>query len=522
MPSAFFIIISTNQYYIGTVTATGIALLEAFVLRFGYGWGCFIALCITFGPTLVWAYDALVVPQKPTIDGSLGEWGFSAGIDISPAAEGVGLRGAFTGDGDHWASAYLMWDADSLYLAVSVIDDVLDAEYIAAGDNVWKGTAGERKDKMFYYDHLKVFLRGPEQPLGFNLWISPGREGKAHVWGGQQRGAVSDALPVRVASMVKGNTYSYELALPWTWLRLYPEPDMELDALLLLPDSDLPDLKLSKKIAQSNKWIWWKGIVVLRGKPPGLKKPPQPEVFAEIAEQQRQIVVPEIKVAKPAPRPAPAEPTAKGDEVSAVAETTGEPVATEGGAVEEELVTEQPAVVATPPPVDLRARLNRQRLARSAANTPAWVRELNAGGELSAAQIDSLYVRFGETLRRLSQANISSRSDGLIIDMAEYAGTWRAQARTFVVDLLRAALVDLEEESGHLRPGIARAAAAAEIEEQKGVGFVRRIGEEALKVYGDNKVVATGDLVEKARRKARLSTEEKGRLLQALMNEWQP
>lgn len=488
------------------------------MLGFGYRWGCIIALCVVCCNTAIWAYDAVVVPQRPSIDGALGEWGFSAGIDISPAAEGVGLRGAFNGDADHWASAYLMWDADSLYLAVSVIDDVLDVEHIDAGDNVWKGPAGERKDKMFYYDHLKIFLRGPEQPLGFNLWVAPERDGKAYAWGGQQRGAVSDELPVRVASITRGNTYSYEIALPWTWLRLYPEPDMELDALLLLPDSDLPDLELRKKIAQSNKWIWWKGMVVLRGKPPGLKKAPQPEIIEEIAEHQRQIVVPEITTREPEPRAVAVEEPTKSDEVAASAEVAQVPAVVEGESVEQE----QAADNAPAPPADLRARLNRQRLARREISTPAWVRELNAGGDLSGQQIDSLYVRFGETLRRLSQANISSRSDGLIIDMAEYAGTWRAQARTFVMDILRVALVDLDVESGHLRPAIVRAAVSAEVEEKKAVSFVRSICEEALKVYADNKVVSTGDLVERARRKARLSEQEMRLLLQAMMNEWQP
>ena len=68
---------------------------------------------------------------------------------------------------------HLSWDADSLYLAVSVLDDVLDRQPIGPGENVWEGPGGQRKDKMFYYDHLKVFLRGPEQPLGFNLWVAP-------------------------------------------------------------------------------------------------------------------------------------------------------------------------------------------------------------------------------------------------------------------------------------------------------------------------------------------------------------
>ncbi|MFT5089394.1 MAG: hypothetical protein ACI906_000669 [Candidatus Latescibacterota bacterium] len=480
-------------------------------------------LCVLLCRTLAFAYDVPVTSDGPIIDGALGEWGWAPGIDISPAGDGVGLRGAFEGDSDHWADVYLMWDADSLYIAVSVIDNVLDVEHIDAGDNEWKGFAGERKDKMFYFDHLKVFLRGPEQPLGFNLWVAPELEGaKAYAWGGQQRGAVSDTLPLRVASMVKGNTYSYELALPWTWLRLYPEPDMELDALFLLPDSDLPGLKLSKKVVQSNKWIWWKGKVVLRGKPPGLKKPPEPEIAKKIAEHQRQIIVPKVKVNKPAvAAPLTEQEGEQGDVVSAsnavqnanVVETPAEGEAAAGG----EVVESAPRA-----PADLRARLSRQRLARTQAlGAPAWVRQLDTDGDLSTRQIDSLYYRLGETLQRLSQENISSRSDGLIMDMAEYAGTWRAQAKVFVVDLLQATLADLDVEAGRVRPAAARAALATKIEEKKVVTFVRGLCAESLKVYGGNKVVATGDLVEKARRKARLSREEMQRLLQALVNEWQ-
>lgn len=499
------------------------------MLRLGFRWGwlgAIGALCILWGHAVVLAYDVPVISTVPTIDGVLGEWGLAPGIDISPAGDGVGLRGAFEGDSDHWADVYLMWDADSLYIAVSVIDNVLDVEHIAAGENEWKGLAGERKDKMFYFDHLKVFLRGPEQPLGFNLWVAPERgEAEAYAWGGQQRGAVSDELPLRAASMAKGNTYSYELALPWTWLRLYPEPDMELDALFLLPDSDLPGLKLRKKVVQSNKWIWWKGKVVLRGKPPGLKKPPEPEIAQEIAEHQRQIVVPEVKANKPVISVVSAEQGDRGG-VEMAAESAKDTDAieqpTESLRVEAESSSGGEVVANTPlPPADLRARLSRQRLARvQALGAPAWVRQLNSAGDLSVQQVDSLYCRLRETLQRLSQENISSRSDGLIMDMAEYAGTWRAQASVFVMDLLRATLVDLDKETGHVRPAVLRAALAAEIEEKKADIFVRRLCEESLKVYDDNKVVATSDLVEKARRKARLSQEEKQRLLQALIREW--
>jgi hypothetical protein len=471
------------------------------------------------------AFEVPVAPRTPQIDGVLTEWGLAPGVEVSTGGDGIGVRGAFEGEADHWANIGLMWDADSLYVAVSVIDDVLDVKRIDAGDNVWKGPSGERKDKMFYYDHLKVFLRGPEQPLGFNLWISPDKEGDgAYVWGGQQRGAVSADLPIRVASLAVANVYSYEMALPWSWLRLYPQPDMELDALFLLPDSDLPGLELRKKVVQSNKWIWWKGKVQLKGRPPGLKKKPEPKIIEEIMAHAAQIVVPKVKAAVV---PARAE-SAQIAEVAEVAVRAEGSVATVDEAADntvgvEAQVSEAPtgqAASSTTSMLALRSRLNRRQLLARAQVAPAWVRDLNKNSEVSTAQVDSLYYRLGETLRRLSNANISSRSDGLVMDMAEYAGTWRAQARSFVIGLLHATLEDIEDEGGRLRPALARAAVDAEVEEKQVVAFMRRLCDQALKVYENNKVVATGDLVDKARRKARLSPQEMQRVLEVLVNHW--
>ena len=174
------------------------------------------------------------------------------------------------------------------------------------------------------------------------------------------------------------------------------------------------------------------------------------------------------------------------------------------------------------PIAELRARLNRNLLGRSAVDSaPAWVVEV-AGDELTSAQMDSLYFRFGETIERISRDNISSRSDGLIMDMAEYAGVWRAQARSFVRAILGAVLTAVDGEDGQMGAGIARAAAQTEIEEKRVRAFVRHLCREALNVYEKNRVVATGDLVDKARRKAGIASENLQPLLEALLAQWRP
>ena len=114
---------------------------------------------------------------------------------------------------------------------------------------------------------------------------------------------------------------------------------------------------------------------------------------------------------------------------------------------------------AAPPIAELRARLNRGLLARSAVQSaPPWVRRV-AGEDLKREQVDSLYARLGETVARISRANISSRSDGLVMDMAEYAGVLRAQAQRFY-RILRRHWPMLKEESERARDWPAAAEAA--------------------------------------------------------------
>ena len=100
--------------------------------------------------------------------------------------------------------------------------------------------------------------------------------------------------PYKAGGALRDQLYTFEVGIPWRWLGFYPQPDMVLDALFLLPDSDLPNEELRDKVRQSNKWIWWQGKVQLKGQPPGLRQLPKQEVIAEIAEKTREITVPKV------------------------------------------------------------------------------------------------------------------------------------------------------------------------------------------------------------------------------------
>ena len=452
------------------------------------------------------AEPVAVVPaaSKPTLDGILVEWGAPERIGLVPGGERVGVRGAFTGAADHEADLYLMWDADCVYVAAAVVDDTVDAQQIPPDQSEWRGPSGERRDAMFYYDHLKIFLRGPKQPLGHTIWLSPA-DGTPYLWGGMQREQPTERVPVEAGGALREQLYTFEVGIPWSWLGFYPQPDMVLDALFLLPDSDQPAEELRDKVRQSNKWIWWQGKVQLKGRPPGLRQPPKAQVVAEIAKKTRAITVPKVPRAEQKKRK-------ERDERDSVA--TGEhrvaqrEIPAAADRVDSGNATAQEAV----PTASLRAL--RSRLLARRKSAPDWVRVLNDDEGVSLGQVDSLYYRLTHSLARLSADRINARTDGLVMDMAEYAGTWRAQARHFLQKLLAQTLADLAR--GRLHPPIVGAAAEVGVDSDKAVRLVQSLCREALKIYTEGKVANSETLIDKARRRAKLSAAQAHDLLAAL------
>ena len=460
------------------------------------------------------AEPVAVVPatSKPTLDGILVEWGAPERIGLVPGGERVGVRGAFTGSSDHEADLYLMWDADYVYVAAAVVDDIVDAQQIPPDKSEWRGPSGERKDAMFYYDHLKIFLRGPEQPLGHTIWLSP-VDGTPYLWGGMQRRKPTERIPLKAGGALRDQLYTFEVGIPWRWLGFYPQPDMVLDALFLLPDSDQPNEDLRDKVRQSNKWIWWQGKVQLKGQPPGLRLLPKQQVIEEIAEKTREITVPKVAPKKPTEATVREERDSVVVEKSPVAqrEIPTETDSGDSGTVKAANVSQEAVQTESAPAP--RSRKNWSLLAKRKP-APDWVRALNDDEGVSLGQVDSLYYRLTHSLARLTADRINARTDGIVMDIAEYAGTWRAQARHFLQKLLAKTLADLEQ--GRLQEQIAGAAAEVGVDGDQATRLVQSLCREALKVYTEGKVASSETLINKARRRAKLSEEQAQDLLAVL------
>ncbi len=478
-------------------------------------------------PDMSWSAEVVAIARSVQIDGVLEEWGAPRRIPLAPAGKQVGLRGAFEGPEDHEVDLYLMWDADLLYVGVVVEDDTLDVGRVGPGENVWEGPGGQRKDKMFYYDHLKVFVRGPDAELGYNVWISPSDGARAaYIWGAQQRGAASEDLPARAGSAWGPGIYTYELAIPWQWLDVHPQSEMKLDALFLLPDSDLPGLALEEKIARGNKWIWWQGKIQLQGNPPGLKPPPVSVVerIEEGVKALRATLPQEVK-ARVGPKAAVAEaqPDSLEKSTGAGAEKEPAPRREREPARADDADTTQVASASSPYLPDL-AALNRRLAPRAPRAVPVWVKRLSA--EVPADKATAFFRNLTRNLYRLHNTKMSSRIDVLIADMAGDVPADRLPARQFMIDLLGRVLEDLEEPGGALRQGLAAAAGAVGIEEEQAVKWVQHTCSPAKKffekheVYLYVRVPTTDELLEKGRRKARLSPAQGRELSRVLVRDW--
>jgi hypothetical protein len=479
-----------------------------------------------------------VVPlpaHEIVIDGDLHEWGQAAWISLDPAGDGVGLRGAFQDDDDHEAVVLVQWDAQALYVAAAVTDDTLDIGRVAPDEREWHGSGGERKDRVFYFDHMKIFAREPGANAGYNLWLAPPgpEDSQPYWWGGRQRTAERVRPPVQVAGLVRGTSRTFEVAIPWTWMEAYPQQGDVFDVMFLFTDADRPGDDVAVKIAsKQDRWIWWQGRLELTGLPAGLRPRPAPKstIPPAPAVVSHQTLDPRIAQAIARSHETAARESLLVDSVAASTSKTDSPTPVARAAplpsVESaaRAASAQGATAASAQESgsgsgsatgSLRARLNRQRLARrDGLRAPSYLRDLKRDPDLSVTQIDTFYAILHRHLARIVEQRITSRIDFFVVDTASGAHCRRDQSRKYLVDLLARVSGAHDEEVAHW---IAVAAKNVAIAESAAVQFTREVALKAGEVLAERGITTSGELVKRGRKKSGLTEEQANGLLGALL-----
>ncbi len=455
-------------------------------------------------PLRLAAVDLQVVEWPIEIDGYLNEWGGVLPTALKPGGEDIGLRGAFAGTDDHEADAYALWDAEFLYLAVAVTDDAVDIARIRPDNQVWTGPDGTRKDRMFYYDHLKIFIKDPSSNLGYNIWITPEQaDGAPYAWGHRQRSPADEQLPVTLASELVGGIYTFEVALPWSWLEIAPRTGAVIKARVLLVDSDLPNVSIEDKIAQkAEKWIWWTGAFRLTGDLPR-DEVAEAAAAAALAEERRRH---EAVLAEEQMRlVVAARAQAEADSLAAVRKAEDDSAAARSARAWEARQRERkarPAPVAATRPV----------------GPPEWLLAIPRAPELTDQQVHA-YLRFLQSDGlRLIRKRISSRTDYAIVDMAHAARSERVVARAFMLNMLAAIENDLSVPGGWAQPPVVSAAQRAGIAPESGVTLVREIVAHVRKGLEKGHTPTTGKAIERATKRAGVNLDQAHGLLDSLLS----
>lgn len=473
------------------------------------------------------AAEVRIVSGLLHIDGGLREWGGAEHLPIISGGAHVTVRGGFAAEGDHEADVYLMWDAEFLYVAALVTDDVKDVAQVISTERVWE-SGGMRKDRMFFYDHFRVFVQDPDVPLGFDIWMAP-RHGQVgpYMWGGRQRHPGSKSIPVQFGSMAGEQVYTFELAIPWSWLEISPQSDLQLEAMFLLTDADHPEMEMKEKAPLPTSHILWRGKIQLQGTPLGLKAPPI-SVVDRIEEAVKRRQLPKIIEEIPKSKPSGAAQQQKADQALGGMEAVGQ------GEVAVDQSSAMPAATINQPilPVSEEmealtrlAAANRKLLAKKVIVAPIWLDDLVVGGRISRAQKDSLFFGLTTILHRLVKQKIDSRTHMLVIDLADYARTRRGQAQDFLLAFLQRLGHDAESPGNPVYIRLLAEAHTMGLDGESGPVLVSTLCANAQDYFGEeyyqqHKATTTDVLLKKAADKAGISFADARRLALVFLEEW--
>ncbi len=197
------------------------------------------------------------------MDGHLKEWSNVPKLLINPESAGVTVNGKFK-QNDVNVSLQGLWDKEFLYVAVQRQDDTCDIKDIDRRHAVWITPDHRRRDRMLFYDNLRLQIR--EADYDYTYWISPRCGGQGPFsWHRLLRSLMDREVPSsrpRVTMGTEGNASVLEIMFPWKELHLKGKSGEKLPLGIIVADSDSPGLPLESKLPLL-KYLEWNGQIRL-------------------------------------------------------------------------------------------------------------------------------------------------------------------------------------------------------------------------------------------------------------------
>lgn len=190
----------------------------------------------TPAPTAAADFAVIRLAQPPALDGALADWPDGPAVG---SAYQVYARAGWDGSADLEATWRLGWDADNLYVAVTVADDV--HAQTQTGNQMFRGDSVEIQIDT----NLAANATQPN-PSTFQLLLSPGNFAElppsAFRFQGASGGRILDAPghSIAVNAARTGDGYVLEAAIPWRDLNFTPDGGDRLGIALNANDNDRP------------------------------------------------------------------------------------------------------------------------------------------------------------------------------------------------------------------------------------------------------------------------------------------
>lgn len=197
---------------------------------------------------------ALRLTVPPVVDGNLDEW-----VGISPYLSAHPVYAAPTWDGTDDVSAawHIGWDADYLYVAVMVVDDV--HVQTQTGNQIFKG---DNLDLQLDVDRTSDWgskLNADD----YQINLSPGNFANlppsAFRFAATADGRSIDAPGhgIQIAAQQQPDGYTFEAAIPWRDLNVTPTAGLILGAALNVSDNDTPGTAVQERLLSTSATRRW-------------------------------------------------------------------------------------------------------------------------------------------------------------------------------------------------------------------------------------------------------------------------
>jgi len=162
-------------------------------------------------------------------------------------AYGKGSRGS---EDDLNASYYVGWDANFLYIAVKVRDDVYVQQ--AQGANIYKGDSIEiLLDTNLDNDLTSDVLSGDDYQVGISAGRPSIADANPEVYRWFPAGKAGSVSGATVVALQESGVYRVEAAIPWSVFGVTPAKGMRLGFAISVSDNDLPGEQVQQSMVSN-------------------------------------------------------------------------------------------------------------------------------------------------------------------------------------------------------------------------------------------------------------------------------